>query len=209
VKRVSILVLLLAACVVSAVSSVDAQMRRGVPISTTTPPAPVPGLRGFGVVLVQGEMQAGAPGGEAVPAASLKALNDLKDFLPYKSYKLLDTQWTMGSGRLIGSLRGPENTAYTFEVEARPGGDAGLLVSRFLLRGPGDDRMSALYARGLASRDPIDDVFAKIGPMARSLIDTSFSMDIGETVVVGTSRLQGNNALIVLLTAVSKSAAAK
>lgn len=36
----------------------------------------------------------------------------------------------------------------------------------------------------------------------RSLIDTSFRMDVGETVVVGTSRLQGDKALIVLLTAV-------
>ena len=31
-----------------------------------------------------------------------------------------------------------------------------------------------------------------------------FNMDVGETVVVGTSRLQGDKALIVLLTAVGK-----
>jgi hypothetical protein len=36
------------------------------------------------------------------------------------------------------------------------------------------------------------------------LIDTSFRMDVGETVVVGTSRLQGSTALIVLLTAVGR-----
>ena len=35
----------------------------------------------------------------------------------------------------------------------------------------------------------------------RTIIDTSFTMDIGETVVVGTSRLQGDKALIALLTA--------
>src|SRR5262249_9318402 len=35
-----------------------------------------------------------------------------------------------------------------------------------------------------------------------ALIDTSFRMKIGETVVVGTSHLQGATALIVLLTAV-------
>jgi hypothetical protein len=34
------------------------------------------------------------------------------------------------------------------------------------------------------------------------MIDTSFTMDIGETVVVGTSRLKGDKALIALLTAV-------
>ena len=37
----------------------------------------------------------------------------------------------------------------------------------------------------------------------RTVIDTSFTMDIGETVVVGTSRLQGDKALIALLTAVA------
>jgi hypothetical protein len=38
---------------------------------------------------------------------------------------------------------------------------------------------------------------------SRSIIDTSFAMDVGETVVVGTSRLKGNSrALIALLTAV-------
>jgi hypothetical protein len=37
----------------------------------------------------------------------------------------------------------------------------------------------------------------------RTMIDTSFTMDIGETVVVGTSRLQGDKALIALLTAVA------
>jgi hypothetical protein len=39
---------------------------------------------------------------------------------------------------------------------------------------------------------------------SRPLIRTSFSMDVGETVVVGTSRLDGDKALIVLLTAVRK-----
>jgi hypothetical protein len=44
----------------------------------------------------------------------------------------------------------------------------------------------------------------------RSVIDTSFTMDIGETVVVGTSRVRGGDkALIALLTAVPKGSATK
>ncbi len=40
-------------------------------------------------------------------------------------------------------------------------------------------------------------------PAARAVMDTSFTMDVGETVVVGTSRLRGGSkALIALLTAV-------
>jgi hypothetical protein len=44
----------------------------------------------------------------------------------------------------------------------------------------------------------------------RSVIDTSFTMDIGETVVVGTSRVRGGDkALIALLTAVPKGSTTK
>jgi hypothetical protein len=40
------------------------------------------------------------------------------------------------------------------------------------------------------------------------VIDTTFSMDIGETVVVGTSRMRGGDkALIALLTAVPRGGA--
>ena len=40
-----------------------------------------------------------------------------------------------------------------------------------------------------------------------TLIDTSFTMSLGETVVVGTSRMRGGNkALIVLLTAATRGA---
>ena len=42
------------------------------------------------------------------------------------------------------------------------------------------------------------------------MIDTSFTMDVGETVVVGTSRLAGGDkALIALLTAVPRNASTK
>jgi hypothetical protein len=169
---------------------------------------PVPGLRGFGVVLVQGDMQTGQSTAD-VPAAALKALNDLKDFLPYKSYKLLDSQWTIGSGRLTGRLRGPENAGYDFELQARRGEDVPLVVSRFVLRSSDSlqERTAALQSRGRTSQTtgelPQARLFAELG-LHRNLIDTSFSMDLGETVVVGTSRLQGNTALIVLLTAVKK-----
>jgi hypothetical protein len=43
---------------------------------------------------------------------------------------------------------------------------------------------------------------------SRGVIDTTFSMDIGETVVVGTSRMRGGDkALIALLTAVPRGGA--
>ena len=40
---------------------------------------------------------------------------------------------------------------------------------------------------------------------ASTVIDSSFTMEVGETVVVGTSRLGGDKALIALVTAVRRS----
>jgi hypothetical protein len=46
---------------------------------------------------------------------------------------------------------------------------------------------------------------ARYAPGGATLIDTTFTMTLGETVVVGTSRMRGGNrALIVLLTAATK-----
>ena len=174
---------------------------------------PVAGLRGFSVALVQGDLKAGTPIGESVPAAATKALADLKDFLPYKSYRLLDTQWTMGAGRMTGRLHGPEAKEYDLELQARRGpDDTPVTVSRFLLREVGvkapGDLAGRFFERGgisqsqtpVRSKTLVGSAFA----LTHTVIDTSFNMDIGETVVVGTSRLQGDTALIVLLTAVPR-----
>jgi hypothetical protein len=165
---------------------------------------PVPGLRGFSVVLVQGDLKTGATA-ENVPAAAAKALADLKEFLPYKSYRLLDAQWTMGSGRMTSRLRGPENKDYDLELvtQKSSSSDAPVAVSRFWLR---DSDPNALIAGFQVQRmqDPGRMNAFALGLGARAMIDTSFSMGLGETVVVGTSRLQGDTALIVLLTAVAQ-----
>jgi hypothetical protein len=223
---------------------------------TSTMPAP----QGFSVVLVLGEMQ-GNGAAEGVPAAARKALADMKDFLPYKGYRLLDTQWTLCCGRgwnssIVSRLRGLESRDYELTLTAsefRP-----RLSVRFVLRdaagvetapvesekevanaierevsalrvqlqaarakaqsrfevgvsGPADeDRDVAQLRNRLADmeiklaqerRRPGRSVTLAHSP--RPLIDTSFAMDVGETVVVGTSRLPGGDkALIALLTAV-------
>jgi hypothetical protein len=77
-------------------------------------------------------------------------------------------------------------------------------------------RQQMLYEKGLSSRGALEaqaaDLSKKLAAArekagassADAIIDTSFRMDVGETVVVGTSRLQGDKALIVLVTAVGK-----
>jgi hypothetical protein len=68
-------------------------------------------VHGFSVALVLGEMQAGSSP-DSLPVGARKALADMRDFLPYKSYRLLDTQWILCCGStkagtgVSGRLRG-------------------------------------------------------------------------------------------------------
>lgn len=135
--------------------------------------------RGFSVVLLLGDVQAG-PASDNVPAGVRTALADVKDFLPYKSYRLLDTQWVPTSKGGASRLHGVDGRDYDVTIRADEilgGPHAGMLDASFTLQEPG---------------------------ASRKLIDSRFEMAVGETVVVGTSRLGGDSrALIVLLTAVA------
>jgi hypothetical protein len=217
--------------------------------------ASAPAPQGFSVVLVLGEMQ-GTGATDNVPPAARKALADMKDFLPYKSYRFLDTQWTLCCGRsaMVTRLRGPDEQDYDLELSPSSGADGKWYV-RFTLAepapagapseassadGPASDHAAAkiaairreeLEARLRVLRERVNENHPDVqrqraeilqlehassagrpglttgrAPAGRSrpraIIDTSFTMDIGETVVVGTSRLKGDKALIALLTAV-------
>ena len=80
--------------------------------------------QGFSVVLVLGDLQGGTTQ-DNVPPAARKALSDMKDFLPYKSYRLLDVQWTLCCGRgtsaTVSRLRGPDGHDYELTLEASRG----------------------------------------------------------------------------------------
>ncbi len=224
-----------------------------------------PRPQAFSVSLVLGEMQASGAS-DTVPAAARKALTDVKDFLPYKAYRLLDSQWTLccgrretGNSRIISRLRGPEDQDYAVELDPRNAG-SGKWSVHFSLWEPRAKEAGELTAataggatassqeaqraalerqlaelrktetqnhpdavRTLAQIDALQravndlrraaDVAAQGYRMSmtsrRAVIDTSFTMDIGETVVVGTSRLKGDKALIALLTAVAPAKSAK
>ena len=240
--------------------------------------------QGFSVVLLVGDMQ-GGESLDGVPTAARKALADTKDFLPYKNYRLLDSQWTLccsGSTSAITRLRGVDELEYELELRASPVFDAtrppaidpSALSIRFFLRepaetaGPSKDRelagkggapvaleariaqinqelftlerekvdLDTQVARGrsqveVGMKDPAEVRRAseqlnlvlrriqalkselsssnqnKLAAGGKAVIDTSFRIEIGETVVVGTSGLKGGNrALIALLTAVGKRA---
>jgi len=71
---------------------------------------------GYSVVLLLGDTQ-GAMSLDNLPSAPgiRKALGDVKDFLPYHSYKVLDTQW-LRSG--MTRMSGPDGQEYEVTVEA-------------------------------------------------------------------------------------------
>jgi hypothetical protein len=236
-------------------------------------PEPLP-RRGFNVVLLVGDMTGpGYP--KPIPEAALRALSDMRDFLPYKGYNLLDTQWIVGgtSSPAVTRLRGLDDQEYELELRASPlpqPGTAGFdptgISVRFVLRdvdssgGPESGRTLPSKESGKADPaaaevareifqlereradlqiqvehkrrnvevgvgDPVEvqriqtqlsAVTRRVQELkqqslataakgsGRAVIDTSFRMDDGETVVVGTSKVKGGGkALIALLTATS------
>jgi hypothetical protein len=141
--------------------------------------------QGFSVVLVVGDTQ-GSDMPDTIPAVARRALADMKDFLPYKSYKLLDTQWTLccggGSSSTITRLRGLDDQEYQLEIRGIPSGPGRLQV-RFVLREPGD-------AQAVASSKPLDSerrqVDAEIFQLERELQSlTAARSDFARNVEVG------------------------
>ena len=228
--------------------------------AVSTQPRPSPEARivpqGFSVVLVLADLTASSAQDD-VPPAARRALADMKDFLPYKSYKLLDAAWLLGQGSMGVRLRGPEEQEYELRLQASPYTASGRVSVQFSLRDSQSHESeleAVVAAREAATRAEVasqgrqvevrseDWAIARLETelkqarekgdetrvrslqrsieqarekqtrqsnarrkttIGRPIIDTSFMMDVGETVVVGTSRLRGNSrALIALLTAV-------
>jgi hypothetical protein len=150
-------------------------------------PAPVakqvPTPAGFHLVLLlaqntQGSSPANLPGGAA------KALKDAATFLPFKSYALLDSALVRG---------------------ARPSSD----MQAIRLQGPDGDEYVAYLSSGPTYPAKDGEWFVHIKLVApvgdRTILTTGFSMQIGETVVVGTSKVKGQDQAVVVLLSALKS----
>jgi hypothetical protein len=119
----AIAVLSLAALAEPAAQESPRAQRRGMSPSETVAVSDSRKPQGFSVVLVLGDLQGGTTQ-DNVPPAARKALADMKEFLPYKSYRLLDVQWTLccGGGRgatpVVSRLRGPDGHDYELTLGA-------------------------------------------------------------------------------------------
>lgn len=171
----------------------------------------------FETRLVQINLLAASKTGDSdlsdLPANTRKAIEDIKDFLPFKSYKILDTSLVRA---LVGTQRRGSRPAKTFmtgpdgsklQIELRMSGETGsqeILVQQFEVAPSMQDRLFAVTPE---HQTQIDSGAPAIAPRADlldmgPLISTSFTALLGQTVVVGSSRLNGGDeALIVLFTA--------
>ena len=152
-----------------------------------------PETQTFYVVLLAASPKPSGTPANLSPAAS-KALQDLQGFLPYRGYQVLDAALLRGTREMTGRLVGPDGVGYRLELWfQQPGGpeSKSLYVQSFQFGEEGPVPVGEAKADGRRDARP-----------PRQLIRTSFTTQKGETLVVGTSRLDGgDDALVLLLTA--------
>ncbi|HYX26213.1 MAG TPA: hypothetical protein VFC23_18820 [Thermoanaerobaculia bacterium] len=155
-----------------------------------------PRTQSFQLLLLAASARTGSSAAE-VPANAQKALADLRGFLPFKSYQLLDSSWLRATQDNVTEARvvGREGVSYRLRLRFRTTGNEEIFMEHFDMSEERSTPRPASEAKkgeeGIAPR------------AARDLISTSFSLKKGETIVVGTSKIDGSDeALVVLLTAV-------
>ena len=164
--------------------------------ATPPPPAPTGGASTvrnqlFQVILLRAAVN-GPEEIVGIPKNAEKAIRDVKDFLPFKSYRLLDSTLIRVDDQIGGKVRvdGIPPQQYDVSVAWRPVSANRLSIWNFSVMPVRQIRPGAVpLPRGVA---PEAD---------RPVIETAFAVDLGETIVVGSSKLGGDEALVVLFTA--------
>jgi hypothetical protein len=192
IRRAAGLVLLLA---VAAAGPLAAQAAP----STPQPGRPEFPTFTFQILLLVAELE-GPAKLEGIPANAEKALRDLQDFLPYKGYRLLDVAFLRTARSARAALSGPAGQSYDVSFVVRSAPESGpdrLFFESFAVR---EQPFTPLER---AVETPGARVEVRAPRAASEILSTSFGLAIGETIVVGTSKLDGpSKALVVLLSAV-------
>ena len=156
--------------------------------------AAVRSLKGFNVILLVGDAgNDGTPNAD-MPSSAKAAIEDIRALLPFKRYQMVDSVWLSGSlprYRATGRVRGPNREEYQVSVKATPPPlrpePTGAVYVTFDLQEVSGESTPPPQVRS-----------------TRVLLETSFTMRIGETVVVGTSSARPGVGLIALLNAVAE-----
>lgn len=131
----------------------------------------------FQIVVLVGDMEKGGID-SAVPANTRQAVEDVAQFLPYTSYRLVDTALMRSAKEGQAMMSGPQNQDYVVALSHYKG-----------------EKDGKIFLREFQLMDRSND--------SRMLIRTSFEVGLRETIVVGSSKLDGGGqALVVLFTAV-------
>jgi len=125
-----------------------------------------------------------------LPINAVHALMDLQQLLPYKGFELVDSGLMRTSGEAQLYLGSERRYQAHLQFEGDPRAGKPLQIDFSLM---GDK---------LLPKPTRDDAGNQVSAGTVRLIATTFSMKVGETVVVGTSKLNGGSeALVVLLSA--------
>jgi hypothetical protein len=180
-KRLLLLMMMLIALPLAASES------EAPPAPEATPRATGGANQLFQVILLRGATT-GSTEIVGLPKNAEKAIRDMRDFLPFKSYRLLDSALLRVQDLGKARLGGIPPQQYEVRVASRPLPNGKLSIWEF--------KILAMKLPGTTPLPP------GVAPEAeRAIIDTSFTINLGETIVVGSSKLGGDQALIVLFTA--------
>lgn len=147
-----------------------------------------PETRSFQIIVLAADRSGSTS--DDVPANVQQALQDVRDFLPYNGFRLIGSGWLRTSEYASTTLPGSED--FIAELRFRPTTDpaAAVLVEGF----------------GIYRRVPVTttrDGTSTTQFERRNVVESIFTISPGQTIVVGTSKLNGDNtAVVVLLTAV-------
>jgi hypothetical protein len=120
-----------------------------------------------------------------LPERAARAIKDLEGFLPFAGYRLLDTGWIKTSGHAAVSL-----------------GEAGAFQAGLHFKGNPQSGKILVEHFDLTYRDWTRVEGKVLYGEPRMILASSFGIGIDETVVVGTSKLDGGDeAVVVLLSA--------
>lgn len=122
------------------------------------------------------------------------ALDDVQTLLPFASYWVMDAGWMTTSHEAMTTLTGPTGFHAELAFRGDPSSGKPLMIDHFELSGPQPPLIA--MERGETTTMPQG---------YRTILGTSFNISLGETVVVGTSKLNGGDqALVVFLTAIER-----
>jgi hypothetical protein len=145
----------------------------------------------FHIALIIAENEPAASAPQSLPKGVEKAIADIRDFLPYKSYRIIDSALLRANGTGKADLKGPNGDRYSarlsFEASS---GKGSFLIDQFAL---------TRHQPPSPNAKPLPPNIAPLPP--EQPLVSSFRISRGETVVVGSSSLGAGKAMVVVLTA--------